>query len=39
VAHGDGWRVPPRPASFFAVNAADAGLGGPSVHDAPAVQL
>src|SRR5258708_35438369 len=24
VAHGDGWRVPPRPASFFAVNAADA---------------
>jgi pimeloyl-ACP methyl ester carboxylesterase len=24
VARGDGWRVPPRPASFFAVNAADA---------------
>jgi pimeloyl-ACP methyl ester carboxylesterase len=24
VAHGDGWRVPPRPASFLAVNAADA---------------
>jgi pimeloyl-ACP methyl ester carboxylesterase len=24
VAHGDGWRVPPRPASAFAVNAADA---------------
>src|SRR5580693_4255371 len=24
VAHGDGWRVPPKPASFFAVNAADA---------------
>ena len=24
VAHGDGWKVPPRPASFFAVNAADA---------------
>ncbi len=24
VAHADGWRVPPRPASFFAVNAADA---------------
>jgi pimeloyl-ACP methyl ester carboxylesterase len=24
VAHGDGGRVPPRPASFFAVNAADA---------------
>jgi pimeloyl-ACP methyl ester carboxylesterase len=22
--HGDGWKVPPRPASFFAVNAADA---------------
>jgi pimeloyl-ACP methyl ester carboxylesterase len=24
MAHGDGWKVPPRPASFFAVNAADA---------------
>src|SRR5260370_9336996 len=24
VAHGDGWRGPPRPAAFFAVNAADA---------------
>lgn len=24
AAHGDGWKVPPRPASFFAVNAADA---------------
>ena len=24
VAHGDGWRVPPRQASAFAVNAADA---------------
>ena len=24
MAHGDGWRVPPRPASFLAVNAADA---------------
>jgi len=24
VAYGDGWKVPPRPASFFAVNAADA---------------
>jgi hypothetical protein len=24
VAHGDGWKIPPRPASFFAVNAADA---------------
>src|SRR5258707_595747 len=24
VAHGDGWRVPPRPASFLSVNAADA---------------
>jgi pimeloyl-ACP methyl ester carboxylesterase len=23
-AHGEGWRVPPRPASFFAVNAQDA---------------
>ena len=24
VAHGDGWKTPPRPASFFGVNAADA---------------
>ena len=24
VAHGDGWKVPPLPASVFAVNAADA---------------
>jgi hypothetical protein len=24
VAHGDCWKVPPPPASFFAVNAADA---------------
>jgi pimeloyl-ACP methyl ester carboxylesterase len=24
MAHGDGWRVPPRSASFFGVNAADA---------------
>jgi pimeloyl-ACP methyl ester carboxylesterase len=24
AVHGDGWKVPPRPASFFAVNAADA---------------
>jgi pimeloyl-ACP methyl ester carboxylesterase len=24
VAHGDGWKVPPPPAAFFAVNAADA---------------
>lgn len=24
VAHGEGWKVPPAPASFFAVNAADA---------------
>jgi pimeloyl-ACP methyl ester carboxylesterase len=24
VAHGDGWKVPPRSASFLAVNAADA---------------
>jgi pimeloyl-ACP methyl ester carboxylesterase len=24
AAHGDGWKVPPRPASFFAVNGADA---------------
>jgi pimeloyl-ACP methyl ester carboxylesterase len=24
ATHGDGWKVPPRPASFFAVNAADA---------------
>src|SRR5580693_7260730 len=24
MAHGDGWKVPPRPASFFGVNAADA---------------
>ncbi len=24
MAHGDGWRVPPRTASFFGVNAADA---------------
>src|SRR5258708_11139194 len=24
VAHGDRWRVPPRPPSFFPVNAADA---------------
>jgi len=27
VAHGDGWRVPPRPASFLAVNAAGRRLG------------
>jgi len=25
VAHGEGWKVPPIPASFFAVNSADAG--------------
>ena len=24
VAHGDGWKIPPIPASVFAVNAADA---------------
>jgi hypothetical protein len=24
VAHGDGWKVPPPPAAFFAVNAGDA---------------
>jgi pimeloyl-ACP methyl ester carboxylesterase len=24
VAHGDGWKVPPPPSEFFAVNAADA---------------
>ncbi len=24
MVHGDGWKVPPRPASFFAVNPADA---------------
>src|SRR5580692_1261508 len=24
VAHGDGWKTPPTPASFFGVNAADA---------------
>ncbi len=24
VAHGDGWKVPPLPAAFFGVNAADA---------------
>jgi pimeloyl-ACP methyl ester carboxylesterase len=23
AVHGDGWKVPPRPASFFSVNAAD----------------
>jgi pimeloyl-ACP methyl ester carboxylesterase len=37
VAHGDGWRVPPRPASSFGVNTADAPWE--SVHDAPAVQF
>jgi hypothetical protein len=29
VAHGDGWRVPPRPASSFGVNRRNAGYRGP----------
>jgi pimeloyl-ACP methyl ester carboxylesterase len=36
VAHGDGWKVPPIPASVFAVNAADAAWVALSSFEAPA---
>jgi hypothetical protein len=35
VAHGDGWKVPPLPAAFFAVNAADAAWVDPQCTTHP----